>query len=132
MERNLCLLILTCANLLGADFIFSAHISTTNHVLTYQDFFVSPSMQTEQKNAKKSYICTINEKKSQNQSQYNYLLKYKEKLLECFFGQQAKVYDTSITTMLKARTNTQLFITPIRFRAIFGEKSCKIFTLTNL
>ncbi len=112
----------------AGDFIFSAHFSSTNHVITFQDFLLSPSMQ-EKSQDDGSYLCTINKKKPKNQNEYKYLLKHKEELYECFLAQKVKVYGNSSTELLRSKTQTQYFVTPVRFRAEFDEHQCKIYLL---
>lgn len=131
MERNLCLLILLCADLFGADFIFSAHISTTNHIVTYQKISISPSMSSAISKKEGSYICTIDKKRAKYQKEYNYLLSSKDELFDCFLSQKVKVYENSLISQMRANTNTQIFIIPIYFRAIFGQNSCKIYSIKN-
>lgn len=129
MERNFCLLVLFCANLFGADFIFSAHISTTNHIVTYQKISISPSMSTAISKKEEGYICTIDKKREKYQKEYDYLLNSKDELFDCFLSQKVKVYENSVISQMKANTNTQIFLTPIYFRAIFGQNNCKIYAL---
>lgn len=129
MERSLCLLVLICTNIFGADFIFSAHISTTNHIVTYEKISISPTMHTTKNTKKPKYICTIDKKLAKYQKEYDYLLDTKEKLFDCFLSQEVKVYENSILSQNYADANTQIFITPIYFRAVFGQNSCKIYTI---
>lgn len=128
MARNLFLLGLIYANLYGADFIFSAHIFTKNHVVTYENISISPSMSTNSYK-KLNYLCTLKSPKEELQSDYEYLLGVKEELLECFLAQKIKVYANSTTTLTKANTNTQFFTIPIHFRAILNKNSSKIYRL---
>lgn len=126
MERSFCLLILISLNLLGADFIFSAQISTINHVLTYEDMSISKTMLKSTQDD--IYLCTIDKKKPKSQTQYDYLLNHKDKLFECFLGQSIKVYDYSLYENTKSNLNTQLFLNPVRFRMICTQRNCKIYT----
>ncbi len=114
---------------MGADFIFSAHISTENHLLTYQDFSISPVMR-ELNDKEEAYLCTINKPKKHKRD-YEYLLEHKEELLECFYAKKVKVYGSSITRMMKSNSNTQIFIIPTSFRSIFDKKKCKIYELRD-
>ncbi len=128
MERSFLLLICFCANLIGAEFIYSAHISTENHILSYQDFNISPIM-TKQEHKKEIFSCTLNEPKPKKQSEYDYLLNHKEKLFDCFFSQKTRVNDSLITTLKGSHSNTQLFIVPLRFKPVFYKQKCEIYVL---
>lgn len=131
MERSFCILVL-CAffsNLFGAEFIFSAHFSTSNNILTYENFSISPSMYENgfDKN-EVDYACTIDRKIKKNQTQYEYLQNSKSELLDCFVGKKVQVYGYDETNLLKlVSSNTQLFVNPIKFRAIFSKDKCYIY-----
>lgn len=130
MERSLLLLVLIYTNLIGADFIFSAHISTINHVVTYQKISISPSMSSMiSKKEEGSYICTLKRKKDKFQQDYEYILNIKDKLFDCFLTQKVKVYENSLFSTTKIDATTQIFITPIYFRAIFTKDNCKIYLI---
>ena len=115
MERNLFLLILLLTPFFGGDqFVFWANFSTKDHVLVGQEFSISPLM-VELSNVGEE-ICQIDSKKSNNISTYEYLKSNKEKLLDCFLSNGAKIYDTSINNSMMASTNSHLTIIPIRFK----------------
>ncbi len=128
MERNLLLLIFLGLKLCGAEFIYSAHLSTENHILKYQKFSISPVM-TKMENASKDYLCTIDEP-IKDMSQYDYLLEHKDKLLECFILKKIKIRNNTTSTLKNIESNTQLFISPTRFKTICDKKKCKIYKLS--
>ncbi len=128
MERNLLLLITLCIKIFGADFIYSAQISTQNHITTYQNIFISPAM-TKNSYKNESFICSIEKNANISINTYDFLLLNKDKLFDCFASSNVKVYEDSIFYIQKQNTNTQLFFTPIKFRTKNAKNSVDIFRL---
>ncbi len=128
MERSLCLLILICFKIYGADFIYSAQISTLNHVTTYQNISISPIM-LKNENAKEYFTCTLHVEKNSTKTLYEYLLKHKDRLFDCFASLDVKIYSDALFELDKINSSTQLFFMPIRFRAKYSKDGIRIFVL---
>lgn len=134
MERNFFLLIyllLFNTFLVAYDaFSYSAKITTHNHIVTHQEFSLSPLMiqKNSWDNTQKSF-CKINKKKLESETAYNYLLASNSSLLECFLGKEIRVYGYDNYKQKLADTNTHFFIRPIRFTVDFKEDFANIYLL---
>lgn len=130
MERSFCLLALIFCNIFGADFVFSAQISTKNNVLEYEKINISPLMSREYKKITPS-IYHFNSQKPKNQSEHEYLKSHEDELYNCFMTQSVKVYGKSEMNLLYMNANTQLFFNPVRFNITFNANGADIYLLKS-
>lgn len=132
MERNLLLLVLSTFLFGGDSFYYWAKITTKNSVVVRQEFSVSPIMNKEKlTNNTKQFLCTIKQKKTNNQTSYDYLQKAQSQLFECFLGQNLKVYGYDDYKQKLMDTSTIFFIHPIRFTVDFKEDFANIYLLNQ-
>lgn len=128
MERNLLLLVLSTFLFGGDSFYYWAKITTKNSVVVRQEFSVSPIMNKEKlTNNTKQFLCTIKQKKTNNQTSYDYLQKAQSQLFECFLGQKLKVYAYDDYERRLANTNTHFIIYPTPFTIEFQGDFATIF-----
>lgn len=126
MARNFCLLVFILVKGFSGDFIFSAHISTKNNVVTYEGIFISPLMQkTDTKYDK--LVCKLHNKKLNSQTEVEYLNHSQDELFECFVSSGVKIDDSYLSQNSKIRTNTQIFILPIHFQTIYKKGICYVY-----
>ncbi len=111
------------------DFIFSADLFSSNHVIYYQNFSISPCMYKP--SGKKHFICYIDPKTSPTQSEFEFLQKQKDKLLSCFISQNVKVQDSSLTTTKGSFANTNLVLEPVRFFLSLDANKSRVFVYAD-
>ncbi len=80
-------------------------------------------------NAKEDFTCTLHVKENPTQSLYEYLLKHKDKLFDCFISSDVKIHLDALFETGKIHSSTQLFFIPIRFRAKHSRDGVRIFVL---
>ena len=109
--------------------MFSARISTDNHVLKSQELSLSPLMVPLENSLK--YVCQIKQKKEKNETAFTYLTRHKEALFECLLGEKVYLYDDTIQSMLLAQTTTHLKVLPARFTVEFKDEFANISLLLD-
>ena len=131
MERNFLLLILLLFSPLvsGEQFVFSARISTDNHLLRTQEFSISPLMVPL--HVKGESLCTLTVKREKDESTKAYLFRNENELFECFLKENVHVYDDVFQSRYLAQTTTHIKVLPVRFTVEFKDEFANISLLSS-
>lgn len=108
-------------NAANPDYIFWARLSTTNLVLTNEEFHLSRAMSIDKK-AKYTYVCEINATKS---NIYESLKEQQNQLIDCV--NQAIVSEYVDVNNFKASIKTHLRLLPIYFKAELAQDKILIY-----
>ncbi|MBT0879181.1 hypothetical protein AVBRAN12640_09245 [Campylobacter sp. RM12640] len=124
MERIVLILIsfLGLLNATNPDYIFWARLSTTNLVLTNEEFHLSRAMSIDKK-ARYTYVCEINATKS---NIYDSLKDQQTNLIDCV--NKAIVSEYVDVNNFKASIKTHLRLLPIYFKAELAQGKILIYT----
>lgn len=98
----------------SAEYIFSYRVAVKNGIILNERYNFSPTMVHRNllKKAKNPYkSCEI---LHESQNEREFLNKYKEKVLECFFNWGVRLKDESSALNLQAKSLTHLEIPPTR------------------
>lgn len=72
------------------------------------------------------YVCTISQKKPQNQTTLKYLEENFNSLIECFYGSSSRVLAQGKMTENSIKDEVQLTVGPLRFTVDFKDESANI------
>lgn len=147
MERIVCLLIFFCFKCLAQDeFIFWAEFSTKNFILFHDSQVISPAM-IKSDNKEQIFVCEIkyddkdfndllkddfkiiDDNKISRYEKYNFLLKHKDKLSDCFLSAKINIKDFVKTNQAQAQSETYVKILPLRFIVDFRSDKAMIYYL---
>ena len=123
MERIVLILIsfLGLLNAANPDYIFWARLSTTNLVLTNEEFHLSRAMSIDKK-ARYTYMCEVNATKS---NVYDSLKDQQTNLIDCV--NKAIVSEYVDVNNFKANIKTHLRLLPIYFKAELAQDKILIY-----
>lgn len=129
MARNFCILILLLSTIKGEQFSFWAKFESMNHRLVYNEIYISPVMLRLKKQSK--FLCKFKATKEKNTKTYDFLLKHKDELFECFINTNVKMQDNYISEKGLGQSRTYISFLPIKFEVIFDRNFTIISTFED-
>lgn len=129
MARNFCILVLLLGIIKGEQFSFWAKFESIDHKLVYDEIYISPLMLKLKKRSK--FLCKFKATKKNDIKTYDFLLKHKDDLFECFVKTNVKMQDSYISERGLGRSKTNISLLPIKFEVGFDTNFTIISTFED-
>ncbi len=113
----------------ASEYIFTYRVTVKNGIVLGEKYYFSPSMLSgnlSQKTKNPSKKCEISH---EAKTEKDFINRYKEKILECFFNWGIRLEDRSETQNLRGRSVTLLSIPPTRIEVEYANGLTTIYAM---